>query len=168
MSTISVKLHFAAGHRILGLDGSGAKCRNIHGHTFHVTWTFIQGAGETTLEFGDLKTMLRGVLVPFDHTFILHCYDDFEHYLKANDLKYYLTDTPPTTECIAQEIGRLTIQRMTKGRVDALGAERPAPFPDARLYCVEVEEGPENSAMWQPEMVVPEHLQHIILTEAST
>jgi 6-pyruvoyltetrahydropterin/6-carboxytetrahydropterin synthase len=151
MSTISVKTHFAAGHRILGLTGAGAKCRNVHGHTFHVTWVFAQDESEMALEFGELKSRLKGIITQhFDHAFILHCYDDFEHYLQVNGMRYYLTDNPPTTEVIAAEIARLTIERLTKPvpPTNSLPGVH-APWPDAKLLRVVLEEGPENCATWE-------------------
>jgi 6-pyruvoyl-tetrahydropterin synthase len=154
MSTISVRTHFAAGHRILGLTGEGAKCRNVHGHTFSVTWVFQQDAGDLRMEFGELKMRLRSLVQRhFDHAFILHCYDDFEHYLKGNELKYYLTDNPPTTEVIAAEIARLTIDWLTKpipANPPFYKEEMPAIWPDAKLLRLELGEGPDNCATWEP------------------
>jgi 6-pyruvoyltetrahydropterin/6-carboxytetrahydropterin synthase len=151
MSTISVKSHFAAGHRILGLTGAGAKCRNVHGHTFHVTWVFAQEAGDTALEFGELKARLKGTIgAHFDHSFILDVSDDFCHYLRINDMRYYALNGPPTTEAIAAEIARLTIQRLTKPiPKDSFHGEMPALWPDAKLLRVVLEEGPENCATWE-------------------
>lgn len=152
MSTISVKTHFAAGHRILNLTGAGAKCRNIHGHTFHVTWTFRQAPGDMQLEFGDLKTVLRGLITThFDHVFIVQDSDDFQHYLKINDLRFYPTEHPPTTEVIAAEIARLTIDRLTRPQQRYFEKEeKPALWPDAELLAVQLQEGPDNAATWEP------------------
>jgi 6-pyruvoyl-tetrahydropterin synthase len=148
MSTISVKMHFAAGHRILGLEGPGEKCRNAHGHTFYVTWTFAQ---HSSLEFGELKQRLRSMIkTHLDHGFILDKRDDFLHYLKANQLKHYALDGPPTTEAIAAEIAQLTIDRLTTPWKDHFGDNQPALFPNAVLLRVVLEEGPENCATWEP------------------
>ena len=133
MSTISVRTHFAAGHRILGLTGPGQKCRNVHGHTFHVTWTFTQEAGDTTLEFGAIKATLREmILTLFDHAFLVHRDDDFRAYLRAGKLKFYTTEHPPTTEVIVAEIALQTVKL----------------FPRAPLVSIELCEGPDNMATW--------------------
>jgi 6-pyruvoyl-tetrahydropterin synthase len=152
MSTISVKTHFSAGHRILGLDGEGAKCRNIHGHTFYVTWVFWQEQGQLKLEFGELKMRLRSLIAHhFDHAFILDIRDDFNHYLDVNQLKHYQLEGPPTTEAIAAEIATLTIDRLTKpAPADRFHRdELPALWPDAKLLRVELQEGPDNAACWE-------------------
>jgi 6-pyruvoyltetrahydropterin/6-carboxytetrahydropterin synthase len=134
MSTISVRTHFAAGHRILNLTGAGAKCRNIHGHTFHVKWTYQQNAGDMALEFGAMKESLRAMIVEhFDHAFILDRADEFKTFLRASQLKYYLLDGPPTTEAIVAEIA-VRSQRI---------------FRAAALLSVELGEGPDNAATWE-------------------
>jgi 6-pyruvoyltetrahydropterin/6-carboxytetrahydropterin synthase len=133
MGTISVKTHFAAGHRILGLTGPGAKCRNIHGHTFHVTWTFLQDTDDMKIEFGSAKAVLRQMIKElFDHGFIIDRADDFRTYLRAGNLKYYTIIGPPTTEAIAAEIAAITLKLMR----------------GSALLSVEVQEGPENAATW--------------------
>jgi 6-pyruvoyltetrahydropterin/6-carboxytetrahydropterin synthase len=156
MSTISVKTHFAAGHRILGLTGEGEKCRNIHGHTFHVTWVFEQ---HPSLEFGELKIALRGVVRRhFDHSFILDRTDDFARYLNVNNLRHYLLDGPPTTEAIAAEIARLSIERLTTVCKDGWKDDEKKPlYPDATLLKVLLDEGPDNNATWtKPPLSVEE------------
>lgn len=133
MSTISVRSHFAAGHRILGLTGAGAKCRSPHGHTFHVTWTFTQQAGTLALEFGELKLTLKTMIKDqFDHGFILDKADDFCEFLRAGKHKLYRLNGPPTTELIAEEIALCTLKVL----------------PKAPLRSVELWEGPENCATW--------------------
>jgi 6-pyruvoyl-tetrahydropterin synthase len=133
MSTISLKAHFAAGHRILGLTGPGAKCKNIHGHTFHVTWTFKQEAGDMALEFGAVKAVLRGMVAElWDHGFFVDRADGFRDYLRAGALKYWTIEGPPTTEAIAAMIAAETLKALKK----------------APLLRVELCEGPENTATW--------------------
>lgn len=138
MSTISVKTHFAAGHRILGLTGAGAKCRSPHGHTFHVEWVFKQGSDDGDLEFGELKQTLKGLVKDvFDHGFILDRADDFREFLRAGKHKVYALSGPPTTERIAEEIAFLSLKAL----------------PKAPLLRVILQEGPENSATWERPLV---------------
>lgn len=155
MSTISVQTHFAAGHRILGLPGEGAKCRNIHGHTFTCTWTIQQdAASEEPVEFGELKHRLKEIIkAEYDHGFLLDATDDFVHYLSANMLRHRTLDGPPTTERIAEDIGQVTMRHFTEEQ-RVWGCVRSALAPHARLLSVRLEEGPENTATWEnPEFV---------------
>jgi 6-pyruvoyl-tetrahydropterin synthase len=148
MSTVSINCHFAAGHRILGLEGPGEKCRNIHGHTFAVTWVFEQ---HPDIEFGRLKAILRSVCGGFDHAFILDKTDDFLHYLQVNMLRSVPLDGPPTTERIAEELAYRAIERITQPQ-ESPGFTKgiqPAVYPHALLLRVEVHEGPENCATWE-------------------
>jgi 6-pyruvoyltetrahydropterin/6-carboxytetrahydropterin synthase len=150
VSTISVQTHFAAGHRILGLPGAGAKCRNIHGHTFHVTWTIEQGVEcEQMVEFGELKVRLKDIIKTiYDHCFILDSSDDFVAYLNANMLKARLLDGPPTTERIAEDIATVTMEHFTTET--RLGGFKHEPLaPCAKLLYVKLDEGPENTATWE-------------------
>jgi 6-pyruvoyl-tetrahydropterin synthase len=155
MSTIAVRCHFAAGHRILGLTGPGAKCASIHGHTFHVTWTYLQEASDFNLDFGVLKENLRSMVKQhFDHGFFVAYDDDLRHYLLENNQKHYVLDSKPTTEAIAAEIARRSEQL----------------FPGARLVSVEVCEGPNNMATWTPPLVLstPNGAEPAAYTEAPT
>ena len=152
MSTISVRTHFAAGHRILGLTGPGAKCRNIHGHTFHVTWTYAQDVGDP-LEFGAVKEKLRAMIATlFDHGFIIDREDEFIGYLRAGKLKYYALIGPPTTEAIAAEIAKHSRRAL----------------PKAPLLSVELREGPDNTATWFPTLEPNSGPLHVVLTGAAT
>lgn len=153
MSTISVKKHFAAGHRILGLTGPGEKCRNLHGHTFTVTWEWEQ---HPDIEFGMLKRILGNVIARFDHAFIADSTDDICYYLDANMLRSVKLSGPPTTEAISEEIARMSIELVTEPRPDGMGKTQPALYPAARLLRVILEEGPENCATYEvPQRVSP-------------
>jgi 6-pyruvoyltetrahydropterin/6-carboxytetrahydropterin synthase len=135
MLTATVSHHFSAGHRILGLVGAGAKCSNIHGHTFGVKWTvLLPDLTAGTVEFATLKSIYRGwVDGNLDHGFIAHVNDfDAVGWLAENNSKLFVLDTPPTTEAIA-----------------ALIAERCQKIcPDVKLLSVRVTEGPHNAATW--------------------
>jgi 6-pyruvoyl-tetrahydropterin synthase len=155
MSTISVQTHFAAGHRILGLPGEGAKCRNIHGHTFTCIWTIQQDAiSEEPVEFGELKQRLKEIIkAEYDHGFLLDKTDDFVRYLSANMLRHRTLDGPPTTERIAEDIAKVTMQHFTE-ELSMNGWKHTPLAPHARLLSVRLEEGPENTATWEnPEFV---------------
>ena len=135
MSTLSVRIHFAAGHRILGLTGAGAKCRNPHGHTFWATFTFEQSdEWPPTIEFGTVKATLRSRISDrYDHCFFVDKHDrDMHDFLVADDCKHYAFDGPPTTERIAEQLAR----------------EAMLLNQSSTLVSVVVEEGPENPVTW--------------------
>jgi 6-pyruvoyltetrahydropterin/6-carboxytetrahydropterin synthase len=135
MSTISVKLHFAAGHRILGLTGAGAKCRTPHGHTFLATFTWAQSDDwPPTVEFGTVKASLRARIADrYDHCFFVDKADREMHdFLVADECKHYAFDGPPTTERIAEQLAK----------------EARLLTQEATLLSVALDEGPENTATW--------------------
>lgn len=134
--SITVRHHFSAGHRIPGLPGPGAKCANIHGHTFGVAWTYqVPDADADAVEFASLKKVLRGwVDEVLDHGFIVGADDTGTiDYLQRTGSKHHVVDGVPTTERIAEIIA--------EHAVDAA--------PGARLVAVEVTEGPNNEARWE-------------------
>lgn len=140
MSTISVKLHFAAGHRILGLKGAGAKCRNVHGHTFTVTFVFDQSQDwPPPVEFGTAKAALRGRIKDrYDHGFFVDISDSaMVNFLESDGCRYTTFDGPPTTERIAELLAR----------------DANSLFSEATLRRVILEEGPENTACWEHEFL---------------
>ena len=136
MSTISVRMHFAAGHRILGLSGPGAKCRNPHGHTFYVTFVFEQSTQwPPPVEFGAAKASLRDRIKDrYDHGFFVDAADEsMRTFLEREGCKHHVFDGPPTTERIAELFAR-DARHLVK---------------DANLLRVVVEEGPENTATYE-------------------
>lgn len=104
MNYLSVKHHFSAGHRIPGLTGAGAKCANLHGHTFGVEWTFATDVLDASkFEYAEAKAKLRGwVDRNLDHGYLV-APDDAElvGFLIASGYKHYRVEPVPTTEAIA-------------------------------------------------------------------
>lgn len=136
-STVSVRLFFAAGHRILGLTGAGAKCRNLHGHTFFVTFVFEQSdAWPPPVEFGAAKASLRERIKDrYDHGFFVDRADTkLLDFLESEQCKHTVFDGPPTTERMAQLLAR----------------EAMLLVQGANLLRVSLEEGPENTATYEP------------------
>lgn len=155
VSTISASVDFAAGHRILGLEGADEKCRNIHGHSWRATMTFIQDSTwPPCVDFGTIKyTAGAAVRAALDHVFILDKNDDFKKYLETNVLRFYATDGPPTTERIAEEIGRMVMSCLTEQKSDhrhyGVAEDSEPPCPNAKLLSVRLDEGPVNTATWE-------------------
>lgn len=127
MVFLTVKHHFSAGHRIPGLPGPGAKCANVHGHTFGVEWTFqVDGLDAAEFEFAAAKKALRGwVDEHLDHGFLAASEDTpLIDYLCDTGSKLYIVVPVPTTEAIAAlllqvandlDIGRCTQVLVTEG-----------------------------------------------------
>lgn len=132
-TTITLTFRWPMGHRILGLPGSGEKCRNIHGHNWTADVEFpVHNHTAGDLEFGAVKaavnTWLDAVL---DHGFAVAHDDPFRDYLVAEDLKHVTLAGPPTTEALAAYIA---------GTVENLVGRRPC-----RVHLVE---GYRNAATW--------------------
>lgn len=135
MITVTVKHHMSAGHRILGLPGAGAKCSNLHGHTFGIEWTFTTNSVRVgAIEFATVKAALRGFINDgMDHGYLVDRDDEvLLEFLRTQGLKHFITEGPPTTELIAATIAAHT--RM---------------IVDAQLESVVVTEGPHNAAAWR-------------------
>lgn len=135
-NTISVKILFAAGHRILGLSGAGAKCRNPHGHTFHATFVFEQSQDwPPPVEFGQAKAILRGrIKDAYDHAFFVDVGDTaMREFLENNECKHIVFEGPPTTELISEALAK-DANRLLQG---------------ATLLHVILDEGPENSVTYE-------------------
>lgn len=129
-TTITLTFRWPMGHRILGLPGSGAKCRNVHGHNWIADVELPNDAGE--LEFGAVKGAVGGWITDeLDHGFAVHDADDFIDYLREHGLKHIALTEPPTTEAIASLIA---------GKTHELLGVRPA--------RVHVMEGYRNAATW--------------------
>lgn len=104
---ITKQFSFEAGHALYGYDG---KCKNLHGHSYHLFVTVIGVPITDTanvkfgmvIDFGDLKKIVKEEIVDvFDHTMIFN--KNTPHIDLANDLKeqghnIILTDYQPTTE----------------------------------------------------------------------
>lgn len=74
---ITKEFSFEAAHALKGYDGP---CRNVHGHSYHLSVTIIgtpiQDPSSTkngmVMDFGDLKRIVKkNIIDPFDHALIL-------------------------------------------------------------------------------------------------
>lgn len=132
---LTVRHHFSAGHRIPGLTGPGAKCANLHGHTFGVDWTFqVDGLDATEFEFTTAKAALRGwVDRNLDHGYLVAPGDTvLSDFLDAHGFKWYPVEPVPTTEAIASLLLRW--------------ANDPSMGIAASCTSVLITEGPHNLA----------------------
>lgn len=108
MYEISVERHFDAAHYLRGYRG---KCESLHGHRFKVVAKVkakeLNDIG-IAYDFAELKQLLDGILVRFDHT----CLNDVPPFDKINpssenvasliydELKRKLAGTPLSISCI--------------------------------------------------------------------
>lgn len=133
MILMTVKHHFSAGHRIPGLAGPGAKCTNLHGHTFGVEWSFeVQNLDASEFEFAAAKKTLRAwVDENMDHGYLVAPDDvGLIRFLKEGNFKHFVVPPKPTTEAIAA----LLIEQAN------------AQITTARCVSVVITEGPHNAA----------------------
>ncbi|GAB5565285.1 MAG: 6-carboxytetrahydropterin synthase [Winogradskyella sp.] len=104
---ITKQFSFEAGHALHGYDG---KCKNLHGHSYHLDVTVIgEPITDTSnvkcgmvIDFGDLKKIVKDEIVDsFDHSMIFN--KNTPHLELAEELKslghhVLLVDYQPTTE----------------------------------------------------------------------
>ena len=109
MSSIRItkRFSFEAGHALYGYDG---KCKNLHGHSYHLDVTVIgEPIPDTSnvkcgmvIDFGDLKKIVNEEIVDvFDHSMIFN--RNTPHLELAQELMdrehhILLVDYQPTTE----------------------------------------------------------------------
>ncbi|MBT8312241.1 MAG: 6-carboxytetrahydropterin synthase [Flavobacteriaceae bacterium] len=104
---ITKEFSFETGHALFGYDG---KCRNVHGHSYHLSVTVI-GTPITdashvklgmVIDFGDLKKIVKEEIVdPFDHATVFNKntpHIELARELETRDHKVILADYQPTSE----------------------------------------------------------------------
>jgi len=104
---ITKEFTFETGHALYGYDG---KCRNVHGHSYHLSVTVKGSPIKDTahvklgmvIDFGDLKSIVKEEIVtPFDHATVFN--KNTPHVELAKELsdrghKVILADYQPTSE----------------------------------------------------------------------
>ena len=109
MNKIRITKHFdfESAHALYGYDG---KCKNIHGHSYHIYVTVIGTPIEDdknpkngmVMDFGDLKVIVkREIVEKFDHAVVLN--ENSPHRELANTINNYshkvvLVPYQPTSE----------------------------------------------------------------------
>lgn len=90
MFELSVKSHISSAHFLKGHEG---RCKNLHGHTWHIEVVIASEALDPigmVADFAVIKKQLNGFLLPLDHA----CLNDLEYFKRNN----------PTTENIAKYV----------------------------------------------------------------
>jgi len=106
---VTKEFHFEAAHALDGYDG---KCRDIHGHSYHLKVTFLGNPIEDkdvsecgmVVDFGELKKIVNEKVYDlFDHRLILRKDSRFKPIeLKNSRVRY--VDYQPTCENMLLEI----------------------------------------------------------------
>lgn len=104
---ITKEFTFETGHALYGYDG---KCRNVHGHSYHLSVTIIgipitddtQVKLGMVMDFGDLKKIVKEEVVdPFDHATVFNKntpHVELAEELEARGHKIILANYQPTSE----------------------------------------------------------------------
>lgn len=115
---LTKEFSFDMAHALTGYDG---KCRNIHGHTYHL---FVTVEGEPlrdnaspkdgmVLDFSEIKRLVNEVVVErFDHALVL---PKSTPYSTDIDTKMVVTDFQPTTENLLLHFAQLLQPAMPHG-----------------------------------------------------
>ncbi len=139
---ITKRFSFEAGHALHGYDG---KCKNLHGHSYHLDVTVI---GEPisdssnvkcgmVIDFGDLKKIVNEEIVDvFDHSMIFN--KNTPHLDLAEDLQnrgHYviLVDYQPTTEMMVIDFAEKIKKRLPS---------------TIQLYALKLQETATSYAEW--------------------
>lgn len=121
---ITKQFSFEAGHALYGYDG---KCKNLHGHSYHLDVTIIGQPKDDqnhvkhgmVIDFGDLKKIVKEEIVDvFDHSMIFN--KNTPHIDLATDLMnrgHYvlLVDYQPTTEMMVIDFADKIKKRLPEG-----------------------------------------------------
>lgn len=121
---ITKEFTFETGHALFGYDG---KCRNVHGHSYHLSVTVIGTPITETghkklgmvIDFGDLKRIVREEIVdPFDHATVFNGntpHVALAETLKENGHKVILADYQPTSENMVSDFASKIRRRLPRG-----------------------------------------------------
>lgn len=133
--SITVRHHAEAGHRIPILGGIGAKCRNLHGHSWRIDWEFaVDGYDLEEVEYGAIKKVLRGWIDEhFDHGTALGEDDELLPVFREHGLKVLVVPGWPTTETLAGYFAAKTSELL----------------PNLELTKLVLQEGFSNLATWR-------------------
>jgi len=116
MYELTVKSEFAASHSLRDYEG---KCKNLHGHTFHVD-IVVSGKrlnkSGMLLDFKEIKSHLRDLLETLDHSHL----NDLPHFKVVNptseNIAKYIFD------CLREKLHTAAIKKVTVWESEKSGA----------------------------------------------
>lgn len=105
MYTVTRRLEFCYGHRLMGYDGV---CRHLHGHNatveIDITADELDGR-DMVVDFSDIKRVVKAWIDrELDHKMILRHDDPMVEVLRANGEPVFTIDQNPTAERLARLI----------------------------------------------------------------
>lgn len=114
MNSVTLKMSFCAGHRILGHQG---KCKHLHGHNYVAEVTFASlGLDKLgmVMDFADIKKHVKGWIDSYwDHNLILNSKDPLltiadpvhdPEDIFGGKYPFLFTEKNPTAENMAREL----------------------------------------------------------------
>jgi len=138
---LTKQFDFEAAHALEGYEG---KCRDIHGHSYHLDVTVIGNVniesgeldGSMVMDFKFLKSIVKNNIIDiFDHQLILSKKSRFIHLIKENE-RTMIVDYVPTCENILIDIVKRLQYKLPKG---------------IELFHVFLRETPRSYAEWNSE-----------------
>lgn len=138
---LTKEFDFEAAH---ALDGYSGKCKDIHGHSYHLTVTVIGTPKSDTgisdcgmvIDFGEIKQLVKEhILTAFDHRLILREDSRFKGIESKNERVRYVP-YQPTCENMLIEIVEIMHAHMSK---------------EVRLHKVSLRETRTSYAEWYAE-----------------
>ncbi len=138
---VTKKFTFDMAHALFGYDGP---CKNIHGHTYHLSVTLLGSPSQNledvklgmVVDFGDLKKIVKeNILNEYDHALVLN---EEAPYSKSEVIsnefeKVILVPYQPTCENLLLDF----VQRL-----------KPLFSDDMKLVSIRLEETPSSYAEW--------------------
>ena len=118
---ITKQFSFETGHALYGYDG---KCKNVHGHSYHLFVTVIGTPIADSknvkfgmvIDFGDLKKIVKEEIVDvFDHATVFNKntpHVELARELEARDHNVLLVDYQPTSEMMVIDFAEKIKQRL--------------------------------------------------------
>jgi len=122
--TISRRIEFDAGHRLLGHE---SKCRNVHGHRYvaevSATAAKLDAVGRV-IDFSVLKSIVGNwVDDHWDHGFIAQEGDPIIQWLRDNSMKHVVLPFPPTAENLSAHLRMVATGLMTPLGIEVCGVK---------------------------------------------
>ena len=118
---ITKQFSFETGHALYGYDG---KCKNVHGHSYHLFVTVIGTPIADSknvkfgmvIDFGDLKKIVKEEIVDvFDHATVFNKntpHVELARELEARNHNVLLVDYQPTSEMMVIDFAKKIKQRL--------------------------------------------------------
>jgi 6-pyruvoyltetrahydropterin/6-carboxytetrahydropterin synthase len=119
---ITKQFNFEAAH---ALDGYNGKCKDIHGHSYHLKVTYLGKPKKAhklsdcgmVADFGDIKVIVKEKILPlFDHRLILRKDTRFKDIVSINQ-RIRLVDYQPTCENMLIEIVEILSSLQPQGTI---------------------------------------------------